>query len=764
MPKYNFKISQRLALSVMMPAIASVITAGIIIKGYYDDYADYSRMENLMNFAAAADLAVHQLQVERGRTAAFLGGDGTKGRDLLAGARSETDKALLDLGDAMNGAEDKGASDDVFKLDALKEKLATLAALRKDVDGQKADGPTAIKAYTAVVAATRSKLDVIPWQATDPRMSLEASALANTALMKEFAGQQRAMVAQALLAGKLDEQLRARIHQADAKQVGILDLLSESYKGTSQDQLHEMAKTPAFEQFEAMRKVVLLTSAGTSIPGLEPDAWFSAASARIDELRKFEVLLASGVKAQSALLASEAWNFVLMWLCVAAGILLAVAAVAIIIARSITTPITEITRTMGVISRGDFGSAVPFRDRTDEIGTMAGAVAVFRENGLERQRLEAEAEANRSQSDLERMERERRQAEEAAQVTFAVDTLATGLGALADGKLNFRLQTAFADRLDKTRIDFNAAIERLEDTLRRVGQNAQAIAAGSNQIRAAADDLSKRTEQQAASVEQTAAALEQITTTVADSSQRADEAGRLVGTTRDDAERSGVVVAKAVDAMHEIERSSSEISNIIGVIDEIAFQTNLLALNAGVEAARAGDAGKGFAVVAQEVRELAQRSANAAKEIKGLITKSGEHVKSGVELVGATGTALARIVVQVKEINDNVSSIVEASKEQSTGIKEINNAVSLMDQGTQQNAAMVEESTAASHSLAREAEALFHLIGMFQISDQTGAAASRPPPAEARSPIASPARQMMGKLANAFNGNAAAKQSNWQEF
>ncbi|MDB5553503.1 MAG: mcpGc [Rhizobium sp.] len=763
MPKYNFKISQRLALSVMIPAIASVITAGIIIKGYYDDYADYSRMENLMNLASAADLAVHQLQVERGRTAAFLGSGGKKGRDLLAEARSETDKALHDLEDAMNGVEDKGASDDVFKLDALKEKLATLAALRDDVDGQKADGPMAIKAYTAVVAATRGKLDVIPWQATDSSMSLESSALANLALMKEFAGQQRAMVAQALSAGKLDEQLRARIHQADAKQVGILDLLSESYKGANQNQLHEMSKTSAFDQFKPMREVILSTAAGTSIQGIEPDAWFKTASARIDELRKFEVLLVSGVKERSVLLANEAWNFVLMWLSAAVGILLAIAGIAFVIARSITKPITEITRTMGVISGGDYGSAVPFQDRTDEIGTMADAVAVFRENGLERQRLEAEAEANRSQSEKERQERERRQTEEAAQVTFAVDNLASGLGALADGKLNFRLQTAFADRLDKTRIDFNGAIERLEDTLRRVGQNAQAIAAGSNQIRSAADDLSRRTEQQAASVEQTAAALEQITTTVADSSRRADEAGRLVGTTRDDAERSGIVVAKAVDAMQEIERSSSEISNIIGVIDEIAFQTNLLALNAGVEAARAGDAGKGFAVVAQEVRELAQRSATAAKEIKGLIRKSGEHVKSGVELVGATGTALARIVDQVKEINDNVSSIVEASKEQSTGIKEINNAVSLMDQGTQQNAAMVEESTAASHSLAREAEALFNLIGMFQIGGQTGAGITQPAPAEKR-PAASPARQMIGKLASAFNGNAAVKQGDWQEF
>lgn len=221
-----------------------------------------------------------------------------------------------------------------------------------------------------------------------------------------------------------------------------------------------------------------------------------------------------------------------------------------------------------------------------------------------------------------------------------MDSIGKALGQLSDGKLNYRITETFGARLDQVRLDFNSAVTKLEDAMRRVGQNAQAIAAGSNQIRAAADDLSKRTEQQAASVEETAAAVEQITTTVIDSSRRAEEAGNMVRRTRQSAEHSGAVVGRAITAMHEIATSSNEISNIIIVIDEIAFQTNLLALNAGVEAARAGEAGKGFAVVAQEVRELAQRSAGAAKEIKALISKSGVQVKNGVELVTETGKAL----------------------------------------------------------------------------------------------------------------------------
>jgi methyl-accepting chemotaxis protein len=296
-----------------------------------------------------------------------------------------------------------------------------------------------------------------------------------------------------------------------------------------------------------------------------------------------------------------------------------------------------------------------------------------------------------------------------------VEVLADALNSLSDGDLTLHLSKPFIPSLEQLRTDFNGASQKLRSAMHAVGENAQAIAAGSNQIRAAADDLSRRTEQQASSVEETAAALEEITTMVADSSRRADEAGRLVADTRQGAEKSGKIVRDAITAMSAIEGSSNEISNIIGVIDDIAFQTNLLALNAGVEAARAGEAGKGFAVVAQEVRELAQRSAKAAKEIKALINASGQQVAAGVCLVVQTGDALQEIVRQVQDINVNVAAIVEAAREQATGLKEINSAVNVIDQGTQQNAAMVEESTAASHSLARETEALFKLIGQFRV-------------------------------------------------
>jgi methyl-accepting chemotaxis protein len=308
----------------------------------------------------------------------------------------------------------------------------------------------------------------------------------------------------------------------------------------------------------------------------------------------------------------------------------------------------------------------------------------------------------------------------------AVNELAIGLQAMADGDLDQTIEKPFIASLETLRTDYNSSIGRLRAAMQAIARNATQIASGTREISAASDDLARRSESQASSVEETAAAVTEISTTVSDSARRAADAGRLVDDTTKSAQDSADVVRQTVDAMARIERSSTQIAGIVSVIDDIAFQTNLLALNAGVEAARAGEAGKGFAVVAQEVRQLAQRSADAAKEIKALIHDSEASVRDGVALVDKTGAALEAIATRVVQVHDNVSGIVVAAREQSQALGQINEAVMSMDQDTQRNAAMVEQTASASRKLAAEASALFELIGQFKVGDERSARGMTP--------------------------------------
>ncbi|MGV2121448.1 methyl-accepting chemotaxis protein [Rhizobium rhizogenes] len=427
----------------------------------------------------------------------------------------------------------------------------------------------------------------------------------------------------------------------------------------------------------------------------------------------------------------------------------------------ISRPISKITAAMTKLAGGDRTSSVPFVGRADEIGEMASAVEVFRLAAISNKRLEDEAEAARIQGEADRV-RLTAEAESAAQIRLqeATTGLAGGLRRLASGDLSFQIDEAFAPDFDALRHDLNGAVGQLADTLRSVAQVAGQIEIGTSEISQGTEDLSKRTEQQAASLEETAAALDQITANVSNSSKRAEEARSVAIQANSSAAQSGKVVANAVDAMQKIEESSSQVSNIIGVIDEIAFQTNLLALNAGVEAARAGEAGKGFAVVAQEVRELAQRSAKAAKEIKELIRNSSLEVQSGVKLVSETGDALKTIEGYIVTVNQHMDAIATSAREQSVGLAEVNTAVNQMDQVTQQNAAMVEESNAASATLASEAGHLRELISQFQLggSARSQTAGLRQTASAMKSQRATPLPRVTSR------GNTALKQEEWTEF
>ncbi|MAZ18440.1 MAG: globin-coupled sensor protein [Ahrensia sp.] len=366
---------------------------------------------------------------------------------------------------------------------------------------------------------------------------------------------------------------------------------------------------------------------------------------------------------------------------------------------------------------------------------------------------------------IDEAEAKRAAAEAAAMEVMekTVSTFREGIGNLNEKNLAHRIDTELDGDYDKIRLQFNAALDQLSMTIRTIGQSAQTIASGSQEVRSAADSLSRSAEQQAAAVEEPAAAVEQIAAAVKSSASRAEEAGEQIARTRKSAEQSGAVMRQAVEAMDRINKSSTDISNIISVIDEIAFQTNLLALNAGVEAARAGDAGKGFAVVAQEVRELAQRSASAAKEIKQLIITSGEEVGSGVALVNETGKALEGIVAEVHEITANVDEIITSTREQSRGLQEINEAVASVDKGTQQTAAMAEELTASSHSLTGEVDTINSMLNEFSLDAGNRREPANDIKAPAPRPQPSPARELGRKVANAFGGVSKASED-WEEF
>ena len=384
-------------------------------------------------------------------------------------------------------------------------------------------------------------------------------------------------------------------------------------------------------------------------------------------------------------------------------------------------PLRALREALVALGAGQLDVTIAGTQKRDEIGAMARATQSLRDTAQARRRLEQEIEQRRQDADRERAERERAEHAKAEAQAGVLGMLTQGLARLSADDLTHRLERPFTPEFEPLRADYNVAVQHLCSTLSAVSNDALGIRSGAAEIAQAADNMSQRTERQAATLEQTVAALAEITNGVKQTAGGAEEARAIVAKAQSEAERSGQIVAQTVSAMDQINQSAQHVGQIIGVIDEIAFQTNLLALNAGVEAARAGDAGRGFAVVASEVRSLAQRSAVAAKEIKALIATSNQQVSAGVDLVGATGEALARIAAQVAEVNGVIQQIAGSAQSQSNSLVEINAAMTTMDTATQQNAAMAEQSTAAIAALAEETEHLTDLVDRFKLGQPANA-------------------------------------------
>ncbi|MGV3549093.1 methyl-accepting chemotaxis protein [Rhizobium sp.] len=443
----------------------------------------------------------------------------------------------------------------------------------------------------------------------------------------------------------------------------------------------------------------------------------------------------------------------------------------LLFARSIAGVIRGIAVTMGRLASGDLGAEVIGQNRKDEIGAMARAVDVFKGAANENRRLEREAEESRRQQEAERNRLSNLENAKAEDLRTFVHAVEQGFEGLAAGDLTVRLDQAVAPEFEPIRSKFNQSIAALEDVLASVVGSVGTIRAGLAEISTASNDLAKRTEQQAASLEETVAALSQVTGAVNDSAAGASRAQGVATAAQEKASRGGKIVADAVDAMAAIQQSSTQINTIIGVIEDIAFQTNLLALNAGVEAARAGEAGRGFAVVASEVRGLAQRSADAAKEIKVLISASAAQVNKGVELVSASGESLTEIVAEVGQMGLFVNTVTASTSEQAVSLREISTSADHMDKATQQNAAMVEETTAATQSLSRETETLADMVARFRIRGgsqsaviRTQASALRATAAAMAAPVAAPRPAPRAIPRSVGNAAVAVSKDDWEEF
>ncbi len=395
----------------------------------------------------------------------------------------------------------------------------------------------------------------------------------------------------------------------------------------------------------------------------------------------------------------------------------------LLVTGRVIRPLGTIQQAMVKLAGGDFNVVLPGLDRKDEVGAIANAVEKFKVLAVEKGRQDAEEVLRRQQAEAEiqakAAEERVKVAEEQAR---AFKALGLGLGRLSEGDLTFRLDQRFPDEYREVKDNFNTALDRLYDTIRAIAESSGEVAGAAVEISSSTSDLSQRTEEQAASLERTSASMEEISSTVKNNADSARNANQVTAGTRECADRGGEVVAQAVRAMSRIEELSTKISDIIGVIDEIARQTNLLALNAAVEAARAGDAGRGFAVVASEVRNLAQRSSEAAKDIKSLIVNSTTQVQEGVDLVNRAGKSLGEIVESIKQVASIVSEIASASAEQSTGIDHVNIALTQMDEVTQQNAALVEENAATSKVLEQQSQAMAERVAFFKLGKDVASA------------------------------------------
>ncbi|WFU49825.1 methyl-accepting chemotaxis protein [Sinorhizobium terangae] len=703
----DVSLTKRILWCVALPALVATWLAYGRVDGSLASYRDAARLVEVSDYISILGDAVHALQMERAATAIFLASKANGDDASLNAARRGFDgRAATALTAASNLAIDQDAP--------LREGLQQLSVLRGRVDRRELAPAESSALYSQSVSRLLSVLRALTNGGhIDDALAGDVEAYNLFSLAKEYAGQERAAGNALIATGLADREGLVRLAKLYGAQTTLLNEFAAKLPAFADRARAVMPDASA--SLAEMRRVLLTVGEAGDLSTLDADEWYHLASARIDAMREVEKALLEATQVDAADLARRQMTALLM---IGGGLIVALAAagfVSVLIALGVVRPIRALTAAIERFADGDACTTAGQTGAKDEVGAMGRAVARAVEaarHQAEAQRQEDLRRAAERQAEARALEEER--AARARDLEQALDNVNRGLDELSRGNLCFRIAHKLAPDFDALRTAFNRSVETLERLVSLAGENANVIDGGCAELRMAVDDLARRTGSQATALEEAAAALEEVAAAVKMSSIGADEAQRSVGIAGSDAAEATRVVAETVSAMRDIANSSERIGQIIGVIDEIAFQTNLLALNAGVEAARAGEAGKGFAVVAQEVRELAQRSAAAAREIKALISQATNDVSAGVALVGRTGEALSGIERHVQSISRQVLTIAQSAKEQASALSEITATVSQLDQITQQNAGMVEETTAASETLAVEASKLRGQLATFQ--------------------------------------------------